>query len=448
MQMQLSAAAAGIHAEYFGENVSFTHVSTDTRSLTQGDLFVALQGEHFDGHEYLHQAQEAGAVAAMVSRVPETELPLLKVKDTRLGLGQLAAFWRQHFTLPLAAVTGSNGKTTVKEMIASILRQRGSVLATHGNLNNDIGVPLTLLRLQEQHRYAVIEMGANHAGEIEYLCTLARPDVAVVTNAAAAHLEGFGSIDGVAHAKGEIFSGLGSAGTAIINADDVYAPLWTQLAGNRKIISFGLGDTADVSAAWQQQRDGVQLELRTPAGQATLLLRLQGRHNVMNALAATATALALGADLDMVQAGLAQVEAVAGRLQVLQGSAGMRILNDTYNANPASLQAAVDVLAAMPGQKWLVLGDMGELGSGAEQLHADCGKLARASGVMRLYAMGELSRHAVDSFGEGARWFASHADLVRQIRQDWQGEGVLLVKGSRLMHMEEVVNALQTGDVE
>jgi UDP-N-acetylmuramoyl-tripeptide--D-alanyl-D-alanine ligase len=446
--MQLSNAAASIHAEHIGADVSFSQVSTDTRSLAQGDLFVALQGEHFDGHEYLRQAQEAGAVAAMVSRIPECDLPLLKVDDTRLGLGQLAAVWRQHFTLPLAAVTGSNGKTTVKEMIASIMHQRGDVLATHGNLNNDIGVPLTLLRLQEKHRYAVIEMGANHAGEIGYLCTLARPDVAVVTNAAAAHLEGFGSIEGVAQAKGEIFSGLGSEGIAVINADDTYTPVWIQLAGNRKVVRFGLVNEAEISADWKQQQNGVQLDLRTPAGQVALLLPMQGQHNVMNALAATATALAMGADLDMVRAGLTKVRTVAGRLQTLPGLAGMQILNDTYNANPASLQAAIDVLAGIPGEKWLVLGDMGELGIGAEQIHADCGKLARASGITRLYALGELSRNAVDSFGDGACWFANHEDLIRQIRQDWRGEGALLVKGSRLMRMEEVVNALRSGDTE
>ncbi len=448
MQMQLSEAAAHMPAEHIGKDIAFTQVSTDTRSLAQGDLFVALEGEHFDGHEYLQQAREAGAVAAMVSRSADGDLPLLKVDDTRQGLGRLAAVWRQHFTLPVAAVTGSNGKTTVKEMLAAILRQRGEVLATRGNLNNDIGVPLTLLRLQERHRYAVIEMGANHAGEIRYLCTLARPDVAVVTNAAAAHLEGFGSIDGVAKAKGEIFSGLQSDGVAVINADDVYAPLWMRLAGDRKVIRFGLNKDADVSANWQQQDDGVRLDLYTPKGSIVLQLHLHGRHNVMNALAAAAAALALGADLDMIQAGLADIKAVAGRLQTLPGLAGMQILNDTYNANPASFKAALDVLAGMQGQKWLVLGDMGELGGDAEQLHASCGLQAHASGVTRLYALGELSRNAVDSFGQGAYWFADHDELIRQLKQDWQGQGAVLIKGSRLMRMEEVVNALHAGDVE
>jgi len=446
MQMQLSKVAAQMNAEYVGEDVTFSQVSTDTRTLMQGDLFVALQGENFDGHDCLQQAQDAGAVAAMVSRLPESSLPLLKVGDTRLGLGELASIWRKHFSIPLAAVTGSNGKTTVKEMIAAIMRQGGDVLATFGNLNNDIGVPLTLLRLQDQHCAAVIEMGANHAGEIKYLCSLASPTVAVITNAAAAHLEGFGSLEGVAKAKGELFSGLEETGIVVMNADDPFAPLWMRLAGNRKIIRFGLDKKAEVSADWVQTDGSLSLDLQTPDGSCSLRLPLPGRHNVMNALAAVAVSQAMGADLNMIKTGLESIEPVGGRLQILAGLPGMQLLNDTYNANPDSFAAAIEVLAGLPGDnKWLVLGDMGELGENAAQLHADCARIAHEHGVDRLYATGELSKDAVRSFGESAYWFPTKEDLVKQLCLDWQGEGALLVKGSRSMRMEQVVKQLQAG---
>lgn len=446
MQMQLSEVATQMNAEYFGEDVVFSQVSTDTRTLMRGDLFVALQGEHFDGHDCLQQAQASGAVAAMVSRKAVSSLPLLKVEDTRTGLGELASIWRKHFTLPLAAITGSNGKTTVKEMVAAILRQSGDVLATKGNFNNDIGVPLTLFRLHEKHRAAVIEMGANHAGEIQYLCTLARPDVAVITNAAEAHLEGFGSLEGVAHAKGEIFSTLGDEGVVVINADDRFASLWTRLAGNRKIVRFGLNNVADISANWSQAGGMSLLELKTPSGSCALRLPLPGRHNVMNALAAAAVAQSMGADLGMIKAGLESIKPVVGRLQILQGLPGMQLLNDTYNANPDSFMAALEVLRSLPGDnKWLVLGDMGELGVDADQRHADCGQMAVDHAVNRLYATGELCKHAVRCFGDQAFWFSSKDELIEQLRKDWQGQGALLVKGSRTMQMEQVINQLQEG---
>lgn len=447
MQMQLSYAASHLSAEYQGEDVSFSQVSTDTRTLQHGALFVALQGENFDGHDCLQQAQDAGAVAAMVSRLPESSLPLLKVNDTRTGLGELASLWRDQFAIPLAAVTGSNGKTSVKEMIAAIMRQSGEVLSTFGNLNNDIGVPLTLLRLQDQHRAAVIEMGANHAGEIQYLCSLARPSIAVITNAAAAHLEGFGSLEGVARAKGEIFSSLPDDGIVVMNADDHYAPLWEGLAGDRKVIRFGLQKPADVSAKWKAADDAVSLDLSTPQGRCAVRLPLPGRHNVMNALAAVAVSQAMGADLKMIKAGLESIKPVGGRLQTLRGLPGMMLLNDTYNANPDSFAVAVDVLTGMKGDhKWLVLGDMGELGKDAARLHADCVRIAREHGVQRLYATGDLCREAVKGFGESGYWFSSKDDLIQQIRKDWQGDGALLVKGSRAMHMEEIVNNLQAGE--
>lgn len=447
MHMSLSEVASQLQFEHVGEDAEFERVSTDTRTISQGDLFVALRGEHFDGHDYVLQAQQSGASAAMVSEQLKVMLPMLRVDDTRLGLGQLSSLWRGRFDIPFAAITGSNGKTTVKEMLSSIMSQQGKVLFTQGNLNNDIGVPLTLLRLQDFHDYAVIEMGANHQNEILYLTDLVRPNVAVITNAAAAHLEGFGSLDGVAHAKGEIFTGLNMNGTAVINADDVYAPLWKSLVGKRKLLSFGLDSQADITAQWNETMAGTQLMISLPdAKTVSLTLALPGRHNVMNALAATAAAVAMGASEAAIKTGLEAMVPVNGRLQKLKGQAGMVILNDTYNANPASFAAAIDVLISMSGHSWLVLGDMGELGTDSQQLHVEMGRMAREKGVQCLYATGALSQHAVKGFGENGYWFENKDELTSQLSSDWQGEGAVLVKGSRLMHMEEVVSGLQAGD--
>lgn len=448
MQLRLSEVASEIDARLSGSDVTFSSVSTDTRNCGQGDLFVALHGPNFDGHDYIENARQAGACAAMVDQPLKSRLPLLQVDDTRLGLGRLATSWRQRFDIPMAAVTGSNGKTTVKEMIAAIMQQQGDVLSTQGNLNNDIGVPLTLLRLQDQHQAAVIEMGANHAGEIAYLCSLARPDIAVITNAAAAHLEGFGSLDGVAHAKGEMFSNLPSQGIAVINADDKYAPLWQQLAGDRRQVFFGLDQPADVHAQWQARDKGVHIHISTPQGEFSADMAVMGRHNVMNALAATAVVQQLGADLETIKSGLQSFKTVAGRLQILTAANGMQIIDDTYNANPSSFKAAIDVLCQVEGNKWLVLGDMGELGADADQLHADCGRLAKQQGVQRLYAVGDLSRHAVSAFSEEAEWFPDKQSLSEKLISDWQGPGAILVKGSRAMKMEEIIHALQRGHVK
>jgi len=360
-----------------------------------------------------------------------------------LGLGRLAAAWRAHYAVPMAAVTGSNGKTTTKEMIAAILSRRGAVLATRGNLNNDIGVPLTLLRLRDEHRFAVIEMGANHAGEIAYLTGLARPDVAVITNAAAAHLEGFGSLEGVGRAKGEIFAGLRTGGVAVINADDAMAPLWFELAGDAQVRRFALDADAEVRGQWRAEHGGGHLKLTTPAGETHIHLPLAGRHNAMNALAAAAVTEALGAGLDDIRAGLESLVPVHGRLERIAGVGGMHIIDDTYNANPASLAAALDVLTGEEGSRWLVLGDMGELGQDGARLHAEAGALARAAGVERLLALGELTREAVQAFGAGAEHFADVETLVAVLRRDWPGLGTVLVKGSRSMHMERVIEALR-----
>lgn len=443
--MRLSEAAELIHARHSGEDVIFSSVSTDTRTIHQGDLFVALSGEHFDGHDYIEQAGSQGAVAVMLSKPGEGSLPALQVEDTRLGLGRLAAVWRSRYRLPVVAVTGSNGKTTVKEMVASILGRQGEVLATRGNLNNEIGLPLTLLQMRERHHFAVVEMGASHAGEIRYLTRLASPHVALITNAAPAHLEGFGSVEGVAKAKGEIFEGLDEGGVAIINADDPHADYWRASAAPHRVVTFGMQQSADVSAQWSVEEGVSHLQLQTPQGSMEVRLHLLGRHNCMNALAAAAVAVALEVGLEHVARGLATLQPVKGRMQLLAGLPGMQIINDTYNANPASLQAALQTLQEMPGTKWLVLGDMAELGADAVRLHAEAGRQARAAGVQRLFALGPNSASAAESFGGYGFHFTDSEQLVGAVCAEWQGSGVVLVKGSRSMRMERVVEALCRG---
>jgi UDP-N-acetylmuramoyl-tripeptide--D-alanyl-D-alanine ligase len=342
-------------------------------------------------------------------------------------------------------VTGSNGKTTVKEMLAAILRRCGNTLVTRGNFNNDIGVPHTLFRLAPEHDYAVLELGANHLGEIAYLTGLVQPAVAVINNAGPAHLEGFGSLDGVARGKGELFDNAGPATTCVINADDAYAGLWRTLAAARTVMSFGLEQPADVSARWQGDMQASELRLSTPQGATDARIALPGRHNVMNALAATAAALAVGIELDAIAAGLADVQPVQGRWQAQPGFAGARIIDDTYNANPASLEAGLALLSNVPGEAWLVLGDMGELGETGRQLHSDMGTAARRAGVRRLFALGGLAALAAESFGEGASVFADLAALNDCLRADLNAQVTVLVKGSRAMHMERVVEALLAG---
>ena len=443
-QMRLHEAAELLGARWAGEDVMLQGVGTDTRNLQAGQLFVALHGPNFDGHDYLVEATAKGAAACMVEK-PVANCPALIVEDTRLALGQLAKAWRRHFTLPLVAVTGSNGKTTVKEMLASIFAQQGNVLATRGNLNNDIGMPLTLLGMDSRHSSAVIEMGANHAGEIAYLTALAEPTVAIITNAAAAHLEGFGSLEGVANAKGEIFQGLKEDGTAIINADDAFSPLWQELAKDKNILSFGLTHPADITAQWQAGDRGSQLHVITPAGKIKLQLALLGEHNVMNALGAIAAAQAAGIKLKTIKAGLEAMQPVAGRLQLKSGMQGSRIIDDTYNANPASLSAAIEVLAGFAGKHILVLGDMGELGEDAATLHAEAGRFARAHGVDRLYSVGPMAALAADAFGENAQQFDSHEAVSAALEQELAADVTLLVKGSRLSRMERVVQMLAAG---
>ncbi|MGQ0657042.1 MAG: UDP-N-acetylmuramoyl-tripeptide--D-alanyl-D-alanine ligase [Chromatiales bacterium] len=445
--MRLSEACRPVDGALVGRDVAFSGVSTDTRSAGAAELFIALRGARFDAHDFLEHAERAGAVAAMVEREIVTALPCIKVSDTRAALGRLAAFWRAGFALPVVAVTGSNGKTTVKEMLAAILARHGAVLATRGNLNNDIGVPLTLLRLGAEHTCAVIEMGANHTGEIAYLCRLARPTIAVITLCALAHLEGFGSLERVAHAKGEVVSGLSADGTAVLNADDTYFGLWRELAGNRRVIAFGLRNAADVSARVQGSDDSAcnVFEIVTREGAVLVNLPLPGPHNVMNALAAAACALAVGADLEAIRAGLESMRAVHGRLELSRGERGCRLIDDTYNANPSSFEAALTVLARYPGRRWLVLGDMAELGGEAPALHREAGARARALGVERLYGIGALTRDAAKAFGSGGRHYNDIAALIAALREDLDTDVTVLIKGSRAMQMERVVLAIGAG---
>ena len=443
-QMRLHEAADALGAHWAGEDVMLQGVGTDTRTLQTGQLFVALHGPNFDGHDYLAEAKAKGAAACMVEK-PVANCSALIVGDTRLALGQLARVWRHHFAMPLVAVTGSNGKTTVKEMLASIFARLGEVLATRGNLNNDIGVPLTLLGLDSSHTSAVVELGANHAGEIAYLTALAEPNVAVITNAASAHLEGFGTLNGVANAKGEIFQGLKEDGTAIINADDEFASLWRGLAKDKKVLSFGLQNPADIAAQWQVGDRGSQIHVSTPEGKVKLQLALLGEHNVMNALAAIAAAQAAGVKLTTIKAGLEAMQPVAGRLQLKAGIHGSRIIDDTYNANPASLAAAIEVLAGFTGKHILVLGDMGELGDEARELHAQAGRFARAHGVDRLYTVGPMAAVAAEAFGKEAQQCDSHEAASKALQQELTDDATVLVKGSRLSRMERVVQRLESG---
>ena len=465
LQQVVAALATSDAAQCAGEmETAFAAVSTDTRKIKTGDLFVALRGPNFDGHQFVAQARASGAVAAVVDHPLDDALPQVVVADTRLALGRLGAYWRRRFTPTVVGVTGSNGKTTVKEMLASILTANmeqsgthpGTVLATDGNLNNDIGVPLMLLRLNpQQHGCAVIEMGASHPGEIEYLSALVQPDVALITNAGSAHIEGFGgTVEHVARAKGEIWMGLKESGTAVINTDDTYADYWRELVGERPTLTFGMAPGSDVALGdggvqWTLEHGCFKSHfvIQTSHGSVEISMSLAGRHNVMNALAATAAALAAGATLAAVQSGLNAMRPVKGRLQPKVALAGQLLIDDSYNANPQSMNAAVDVLVQSPGQTLLVMGDMGELGEQAASLHHQVGARAQQLGVTRLLATGPLCREAVRGFGPAALWFETQSELIAELSallmQDEYRHVAVLVKGSRSAAMERVVEAVQ-----
>jgi len=439
--MRLSAAAVFADGRTSGGDPVFTGVSTDTRTLRVGDLFVALRGERFDGHGFLEQAKAAGAVAAMVDTRHQGTfpLPVAVVDDTRLGLGRLAAGWRGRFAPVLIAVTGSNGKTTVKEMLAAILRAHAgaeAVLATSGNLNNDIGLPLTLLQLREQHRCCAIELGMNHKGEIAYLARLARPNVALVNNAQREHLEFMNSVEEVAAENASVYGALTADGVAVVNADDPQAGVFRKAAGARRVVDFGLQQGA-VSGGYTLKDLSSELIVRTPGGEAPATLAIQGLHNVRNALAAAACAYAVGVKEKIIGEGLSAFRPYTGRLQVKQAKSGATVIDDTYNANPDSVRAAIDVLASCTPPTALVLGDMGEVGTKGDEFHREVGSYASAKKIDRLYALGEATRHTVQAFGSGARHFDSVDELVSAV----EGRSIL-VKGSRFMRMERVIAAL------
>ena len=446
MEWLLSDILLATGGSLLGADRTISGVSTDTRSVAAGQLFVALRGERFDAHDFLEQAVAAGAVALLVSdaaRVP-AGVTALVVDDTRIALGKLAHAWRSRFTLPVIAVTGSNGKTTTKEMIAAILKAQfgDAVLATRGNLNNDIGLPLTLLGLHAGHRAAVIEMGMNHPGEIAYLTALGAPTVAVVTNAQRAHLEGMGDLDEVAREKGSIFDGLTVGGVAVVSADDRYAALWRSMAGTHAVRSFGIEQPADVQAVVHQHGLETKVDLTAPEGNAEIRIAVPGRHNARNAVAAAAACLAAGVPLASVVAGLESFSGIKGRLQKRRGIAGAVVLDDSYNANPDSVRAGIDVLAATIGHKVLVLGDMGEIGEASGQYHDEIGGYAKSQGIDRLFAIGDASQQAVRTFGEGARHFCNIDKLIAAVNKELGPETTVLVKGSRFMKMERVADAI------
>ncbi|MFM7396088.1 MAG: UDP-N-acetylmuramoyl-tripeptide--D-alanyl-D-alanine ligase [Gammaproteobacteria bacterium] len=445
---QLADIANDCGGRLVGADRAFSSVNTDTRTLATGELFVALRGPRFDGNTYLGEAAAKSAAGAIAERQGPADFPVVLVDDTLVALQRAAKNWRSRFAMPLIGVAGSNGKTTSKEMISSILSCCGATLATAGNLNNHIGVPLTLLRLESSHRHAVIEMGANHPGELAQLADFAAPVIGIVTNAGAEHLEGFGSIEGAARAEGELFAALGQDGIAILNADDSFAGLWRDMTVAR-IVTFGLGSKADFSARDIHTEVGApgfvtRFTLVAPAGEQAISLHLAGKHNVLNALGAAAAASAAGATLADIATGLARMRAVKGRLQLRSAHQGAWIIDDSYNANPSSLQAAIDVLEALGGRRILVLGEMGELGDYTREAHLEAGRYARAHGVERLFAVGEAAKHAVDSFGEGAAWHSDTAAVAEAVGRELAADVRVLVKGSRSNRLERVVAALES----
>lgn len=446
--MRLGAIAMWTHGRLLGSgaelaDTEITGVAIDTRQLQPGDLFVAIKGERVDGHDYLAEAAVRGAIAALVTRKVDSELPQVLVDDTALALGDLASAVRAQRDVRVVGITGSNGKTTVKTLVASILSRHGRTHVSAGNYNNELGLPLTLLAMPRDTEYAVLEMGAGKSGDIGYLAAIARPDIGLVTLIAPAHLARMGSIEGVAETKGALYQALPADGIAIINADDAFASFFGGLAGARKVLRFGLEQPADVGADIIEQRvDGSRFVLSTPHGDAEVALPLPGRHNIANALAAAAVALALEVPLDTIVAGLEQVPGVAGRLRREVTMGGWTVIDDSYNANPSSMMAAIDTLLLADGERWLVLGDMAELGADAQALHAGIGMRARERGVDRLFAVGPLGAATVEAFGVGGEHFDDKPALIAALQAQLHVGVTCLVKGSRSAGMEQVVAAL------
>ncbi|MCB1754301.1 MAG: UDP-N-acetylmuramoyl-tripeptide--D-alanyl-D-alanine ligase [Gammaproteobacteria bacterium] len=425
-----------------GDDVSVSGVSIDTRTVAKGNLFFAIKGPRFDGHAFCREASEKGAAAVVVEQDVDASVPMLKVADTRQALKDIAAFWRQKFSLPVVAVTGSNGKTTVKEMIACIFTGRGEALATQGNLNNELGVPLTLFRLNDACNYAVIEIGANHPGEIESIVDLVKPQVSVITMIGPTHLEGFGSLQGVVKAKAEIFSGLDANGIAVINRDDRFYNDMSALTGGRRVCSFGFAQDATVRGDYSKGRFTITVDNQS----VSVDLKVLGRHNRQNALAAAAACLACSFSLEEIQQGLEKMLPVPGRLQRRPEVTGYQLIDDTYNASPSSVMAAIDVLAEQPGERCLVLGDMKELGEKVDELHFQIGDYAKKAGVDLLLCTGEHVAHAVDAFGPSQGFLADNMEsLVKEFEKKVPRQCNVLVKGSRSSHMENFIEGLLAG---
>jgi len=440
IRMNLAKAASLLKCEFTQNNITFNGITTDSRQVSAGMLFAALAGQTFDGHDYIDEAVARGAVAVLVSRELSSPVPALLVEDVLMALGRLAHFWRNQCAVKVVGITGSNGKTTVREMIASVLRQNASVLASKGNFNNELGLPLTLFNLQTSHDYAVLEMGASNPGDIAYLADIACPDVGVITNIGPAHLQGFINVEGVARTKGELFASLPAHGTAIINAAEPWVDLWQRVNAAENTIHFNGDGEQDIRI--RRNTDG--LGVCTPAGEFALQLPLPGEHNLTNALAATSVCLALDIPLADIKVGLETVAPVPGRLSLVRAHAGWTVIDDTYNANPASLYAALQVLANQVGEPWLVLGDMKELGADSRKMHAELGDAARSLGVKRLFALGDASTATVAAFGDMAAHFESKEGLIKALRSQLKPGVACLVKGSRSMGMEHVVSAISS----
>ncbi len=454
MRATLAAFAQSCAGRLVGADAAFSGVSTDSRTVNPGELFVALSGPRFNGEDYVAAAVARGAAGAVVRTAQAAVPSQILVDDTLAALASGASAWREGFSIPVVGVAGSNGKTTVKELIAAILSQVGPCLSTRGNLNNHIGVPLTLFRIGGEHRFAVVEMGADRAGEVATLVRIGRPTVGIITNAGAEHLEGFGSLEGVARAEGEMVAGLSADATAVINHDDPFALLWKSMTAAR-VSTFGLQPGADFTAASSHtsiDANGfvTQFTLHAPQGSVPVQLHLAGRHNLTNALGAAAAASAAGVGLTDIARGLASMRPVSGRLQFKRAASGAWIIDDSYNANPSSVQAGIEVLAQLTGRRWLVFADMAELGDYADESHRQVGVWAKAAGIERLFATGALAKLAVETFGAGASWFADTtalaggvaAELARSTPGFSPGEVRMLIKGSRFNRLEHVVAAL------